>query len=192
MRCGLRAPPPTAAGHRRLVARRWAWLVLVLLLTGAAVRAGFGKPVRDLVGLAVFSLCVYPLLLWVTSLALRRTARVSRILKSYPWRAYPCDYPRRAAESPKVIRVRFADDHAPVLRLTPFAVDLARKQNPSPDLIWFAGDPRYGGVISPVGGHFPVRVVPEPPGGGGPGGGAEADVLAERAELVKGGRVRRT
>ncbi|MFI2213313.1 hypothetical protein [Streptomyces sp. NPDC020141] len=184
--------PSTTAGHRRLVVKRWAWLILVLSLAAAAVWAGLGKPWREVVGLTVFSLCVYPLLLWVTLLALRRTARMSRILTTYPWRAYPCDYPRRSAESSRVIRIRFSEDHAPTLRLTPFTVNIAEKQNPAPTQIWFAGDPRYGGVISPVGGHFPVRVVPERLGERVPAGSPEADALAERAELVRGGRVSTT
>ncbi|MET9800499.1 hypothetical protein [Streptomyces sp. NPDC006368] len=95
-------------------------------------------------------------------------------------------------EQSAVIRIRFSEHYAPVLRITPFSVELARKQNPQPGMIWFAGDPRFGGVVSPVGGHFPVRVVPEELGGNVPDGGPEEDVLAERADLVKGGKVRRT
>ncbi|MFI1014966.1 hypothetical protein [Streptomyces sp. NPDC020965] len=174
------------------MAKRRAWLILVLGATAAAGCAGFGQPLRQSIGLVVFGLFVYPLLLWVTALALHRTRRVARILQVYPWRTYSCDYPRRTGESPKVIRIRFSEDHSPVLRFTPFSVDLMRKQNPAPGTIWFAGDPRFGGVASPVGGHFPVRVVPESPRAPVPPGTPEDDALAERAELIGGGQVHTT
>ncbi|WP_433572962.1 hypothetical protein [Streptomyces sp. CA-251247] len=183
---------PTVVGHRNLVAKRWAWLTLVICLMAFSVYAGVGQSLRKLVGLALVSLCLYPLLVWVTALALHRTRRVATILETYPWRAYPCEYPRRTGESPKVIMIRFSDDHAPVLRFTPFSVNLAQKQNPQPDTIWFAGDPRFGGVVSPVGGHFPVRVVPEAPAGHIPDGSPEDDALAERAGLITGGKVHTT
>ncbi|GGZ33689.1 hypothetical protein GCM10010387_29850 [Streptomyces inusitatus] len=184
--------PATAEGHRRLVARRTSWLIAVVLLGAGAGWCATVQTPSQLPGFLVILAVCYPPCLFVTGLALRRTRRMARILALYPWQAYPCTYPRRSVESPKAIVIEFSEAYTPVLRLALHSGDLAKKQNPSPDLIWFAGDPRYGGVISPVGGHFPVRVVPEPPGGGAPGGGTAADVLAERAELVKGGRVRRT
>ena len=184
--------PPTALGHRYLVFKRLAWLTLVLSMTAATVYMGAAHPPSDTIGLIVFGLLTFPLLLWVTFMALRRTKRVAAILRTYPWRAYPCEYPSRTGERPKVIRIKFAENYAPILRFTPFSVCLAEKQNPQPDTIWFAGDPRYGGVVSPVGGHFPVRVVPEAMGEAVPGGTPEDDALAELAGLVKSGRVHTT
>ncbi|MFI6283936.1 hypothetical protein ACIBCM_04100 [Streptomyces sp. NPDC051018] len=96
-------------------------------------------------------------------------------------------------ESPKSIEIRFTQQYAPALRITWYSGDLARKRNPAPQTIWFAGDPRYGGVVSPVGGHFPVRVVPEAPAQTVPGCGThEADALAEQAGLLRDGRVHTT
>ncbi|GLF98399.1 hypothetical protein [Streptomyces yaizuensis] len=117
---------------------------------------------------------------------------MARILATYSWQAYPCHYPRRSPESPRTIVIRFAEDHSPVLRVTFHAGDLADRENSTPNTIWFAGDPRYGGVVSPVGGHFPVRVVPDSPPSPGLPGTPEDDALAERAELVKGRKVRMT
>lgn len=150
------------------------------------------EPPSRMVGFIILNILFYPLTLGVTFLALRRTRRNAAILKTYPWRAYPCEYPHRSLESPKVIRIKFTDNHAPTLRFTPFSVNLKEKQNPRPDMIWFAGDIRYGGVVSPVGGHFPVRVVPDAPREAVPDGTPEADELAQRADLVRGGKVRTT
>ena len=164
----------------------------MLCLAAATAYMGVAHPPSDVIGLVLLSLILYPMALVVTFLALRRTRRITSILKTYPWRTYPCEYPHRSTESPKVIMIRFAENYTPVLRFTPFSVHLAQKQNPQPDTIWFAGDPRYGGVVSPVGGHFPVRVVPEAMGEAVPSGTPEDDALAELAGLVKSGRVHTT
>ncbi|MFD4143572.1 hypothetical protein [Streptomyces sp. NPDC058572] len=184
--------PPTALGHRRLVLKRRIWSGGMLAFGAAWSYMGVVTPPSDIASLIIASVLFYPLTLGVTLLALRRTRRNAAILKTYPWRAYPCEYPHRSLESPKVIRIRFTDDHAPVLRFTPFSVNLKEKQNPRPDMIWFAGDIRYGGEVSPVGGHFPVRVVPDAPREAVPDGTPEEDELAERADLVRGGKVRTT
>ncbi|MFF3323797.1 hypothetical protein [Streptomyces sp. NPDC002889] len=184
--------PPTATGQRRLVLKRRAWLVGVLLLGVGCARMATAGPPSKMAGFIIICVLFYPLTLVVTFLALRRTRRNAAILKTYPWRAYPCEYPHRSVESPKVIMIKFTDDHAPILRFTPFSVYLKEKQNPQPEMIWFAGDIRYGGVVSPVGGHFPVRVVPDAPREAVPDGTLAEDELAERAELVKGGKVRTT
>ncbi|MFF0447958.1 hypothetical protein ACFYT4_16375 [Streptomyces sp. NPDC004609] len=147
----------------------------------------------QMAGLLLINAVCYPPCLLAAGLALRRTKRLTKVLETYPWRAYPCAYPRRSLESPKSIEIRFTHAYMPVLRITWYSGNLARKRNPSPQTIWFAGDPRYGGVVSPVGGHFPVRVVPEASAQAVSGGGTEeADVLAERAGLVTGGRMHTT
>ncbi|MEU9299973.1 hypothetical protein [Streptomyces sp. NPDC048269] len=60
---------------------------------------------------------------------------------------------------------------------------MAELENNRPDRIWFAGDPRFGGVVSPVGGHYPVRVVPHTPRREEAGG--EGFELALRVGLVR-------
>ncbi|MFI1395564.1 hypothetical protein [Streptomyces sp. NPDC020681] len=184
--------PSTSVGHRRLVVKRRLWLIAMLLMGVALTYAAASLPPADRVGFIVLSVIFYPLIMFVTCLALHRTKRVATILRTYPWRAYPCGYPRRSLESPRAVVIRFSEDHAPVLRTTQYSGHLQNKQNPHPDMIWFAGDPRFGGVVSPVGGHFPVRVVPESMGDALPPGTPEDDALAERAGLVTGGRVHTT
>ncbi|MEE1754042.1 hypothetical protein [Streptomyces sp. SP18CS02] len=181
--------PPTDLGHKKLVIKRWIWLIFT---STAAIAAGSLCTVEKSWELAALSLFFFSFMLPLTVIALQRTRRVAQILRTYPWQAYACSYPPRALDRPTVIRIGFSEQHTPVLRITPFSVELARKQNSQPDMIWFAGDPRFGGVVSPVGGHFPVRVVPEDMGDGAPQGTAEDDALAEKADLVKEGKVRKT
>ncbi|WP_405997462.1 hypothetical protein [Streptomyces sp. NBC_00829] len=183
---------PTALGHQHLVIKRWCWLTLALGLAVASLYLIASQPLSEAIGFILICLLFHPVMMCATFLALRRTSRVAAILKTYAWRAFPCEYPRRTGESPKVILINFADGHMPVFRFTPFSVSLAQKRNPQPDMIWFAGDPRYGGVVSPVGGHFPVRVVPESMGDAVPEGTPEDNTLAERAELIKGCKVHTT
>ncbi|WP_455360244.1 hypothetical protein [Streptomyces sp. SYSU K21746] len=185
--------PPTARGFEHLVRKRRAWLSVVLALIVATALLGLLRPsANTLVGMACTGLFLHVPALAATIVALVRTQRIAQILRSYPWQAYGCHYPRRPSTSPTVVEIRFREDYAPLLRVTPFPVLLQQKQNAHPDLIWFAGDPRYGGVISPVGGHFPVRVVPESVPAQGWVGSAEDDVLAEQAGLVTGGKAHQT
>ncbi|MGW0699747.1 hypothetical protein ACWD0A_10535 [Streptomyces sp. NPDC002867] len=75
-----------------------------------------------------------------------------------------------------------------MLHTTPFRCDLKHKHNAYPDRIWFAGDPACGGVLSPVGGHFPVRAV-NPALWEEPSADVQAaDARAEAAGLARDGR----
>ncbi|WP_347728445.1 hypothetical protein [Streptomyces sp. CAU 1734] len=186
------AHPPTSLGHRKLVLRR---RVLFAANLAAGVAFGYwvmGQPSSRWAGALLITLTCYTPCLFVAGLALSRTRRVARILSVYEWRAYPVSHQQRSPDSPRVITVRFAEESTLNFRVTLHSGNLARKQNTTPHMIWFAGDPRYGGVVSPVGGHFPVRVVPESPRSAVPRGTPEQDALAERAELVRRGKVRTT
>jgi hypothetical protein len=178
--------PPTLRAHKRLVVKRVLWLVFTVALAAAAITYSIE---HSSIGLAVLSTVFFGPVLPTVVIALLRTRRNRRILSSYPWRAHACSYPRRPRDSPVVITVHFGDQHRPVWRITPFSVDLAHKRNAHPGMIWFAGDPAIGGVVSPAGGHFPVRVVPDRRLDSLPRGTPEAHALAERAGLVKNGRV---
>ncbi|MER6314009.1 hypothetical protein ABT237_09600 [Streptomyces sp. NPDC001581] len=85
--------------------------------------------------------------------------------------------------SPATMDVRFGEDSTATFRIIPFPVALAALEGDQPDRIWFAGDPRFGGVVSPVGGHYPVRVVPHTPRREECGG--EGFDLARRVGLVR-------
>ncbi|MFD3544344.1 hypothetical protein ACFWUW_01770 [Streptomyces sp. NPDC058655] len=82
-----------------------------------------------------------------------------------------------------MIAIPFREDYAPTFRIIPFPIALAERENDHPGRIWFAGDPRFGGVVSPVGGHYPVRVVPDKVPVEGWGGGDDA--LALRVGLMR-------
>ncbi|MER5884787.1 hypothetical protein ABT160_13235 [Streptomyces sp. NPDC001941] len=178
---------PTARGHVVLVRRRRAWCALTVAI---AVGGAYLHVVRWSPGLTVVYLLLAPTLVGATAATLRQARRIEAVLRAYPWRAYACSYPPHPSTGPVTIAIRFDDAYAPVLRLTPHPVELEHKRNPRPDTIWFAGDPRFGGVVSPVGGHYPVRVVPQDLGDHVPPGTTEEDARAERAGIQHRGRAR--
>ncbi|MEU4353600.1 hypothetical protein [Streptomyces virginiae] len=181
--------PPTAVGYRRLVIRRLGWVVslggpplIALACIDLVPHAG--------TVLALITLAIAPYLPWVIIAFIRRH-RVRAVLRAYPWRDWPCQYPRRPPGSPATIVIPFREDFTATLRILPFPIALAQLENDHPDRIWFAGDPRFGGVVSPVGGHYPVRVVPHTPRREECGG--EGFDLARRVGLVRAsGKATRT
>ncbi|MFD4865552.1 hypothetical protein [Streptomyces sp. NPDC058412] len=173
--------PPTAAGYKRLVIRRLGW---VLSLGGPPLiaLACVDRIPHAGTAFALITLLVAPLLPWVV-IAFFRRRRVAAVLRAYPWQEWPCRHPTRAPESPATMDVRFGEDFTATFRIIPFPVALAALEGDRPDRIWFAGDPRFGGVVSPVGGHYPVRVVPHTPRREECGG--EGFDLARRVGLVR-------
>ncbi|OKK22461.1 hypothetical protein AMK16_04840 [Streptomyces sp. CB00455] len=175
--------PRTVSGYKRLARRRTIQLVSLsvpfLLAVGCL---GLGKFPDGVVAFLVIIIGSLPWLPWVAITYLRRL-RVEAILRSYPWRELPCRHVPYVTGSPSTILVRFQEDFTATLRIVPFPVNLAERENDQPDRIWFAGDPRFGGVVSPVGGHYPVRVVPDKVVPDGWVGGD--DGLARRVGLVR-------
>ncbi|GHI86333.1 hypothetical protein [Streptomyces xanthophaeus] len=153
--------PPTAVGYQRLVVRRAVW-VLSLGVPPLATFACVGLVPHAGVACALITMLVSPLLPWV-AIAYARRRRVAGVLQAYPWRELPCQQPARATGSPATILVPFRENFTATFRTIPFPMDLAEREDGTPGRIWFAGDPRFGGVVSPVGGHYPVRVVPHVP-----------------------------
>ncbi|WP_030965194.1 hypothetical protein [Streptomyces sp. NRRL S-378] len=181
--------PPTEVGYRRLAIRRLKW---VLSLGGPPLiaLACIGRIPHAGTVFALITVLVVPYLPWVIIAFIRRR-RVAAVLQAYPWRDWPCRYPRRATGSPATIAIPFRDDFTATLRILPFPIALAQLENDHPDRIWFAGDPRFGGVVSPVGGHYPVRVVPHTPRREECGG--DGFDLARRVGLVRAsGKATRT
>ncbi|MGW2269170.1 hypothetical protein [Streptomyces yangpuensis] len=181
--------PPTVVGYKRLVLRRLGWVaslggppLLALVCIGRVPHAG--------TAFALITLLAAPLLPWVIIAYIRRH-RVKAVLRAYPWCEWPCRHPARPPGSPATIAIPFRDDFTATLRILPFPIALAQLENDHPDRIWFAGDPRFGGVVSPVGGHYPVRVVPHTPRREECGG--EGFDLARRVGLVRAsGKATRT
>ncbi|WP_405422157.1 hypothetical protein [Streptomyces erythrochromogenes] len=181
--------PPTVVGFRRLVLRRLGWVfslggppLIALVCIGRVPHAG--------TAFALITVLAAPLLPWVIIAYIRRH-RVKAVLRSYSWHEWPCRYPLRPPGSPATIAIPFREDFTATLRILPFPIALAQLENDHPDRIWFAGDPRFGGVVSPVGGHYPVRVVPHTPRREECGG--EGFDLARRVGLVRAsGKATRT
>ncbi|MDX6758370.1 hypothetical protein SIN09_02635 [Streptomyces sp. F8] len=181
--------PPTVVGFKRLVLRRLGWVfslggppLIALACIGHVPHAG--------TAFALTTMLAAPLLPWV-AIAYVRRHRVKAVLRSYPWREWPCRHPVRPPGSPATIVIVFREDLTATLRILPFPIALAQLENDHPDRIWFAGDPRFGGVVSPVGGHYPVRVVPHTPRREECGG--EGFELARRVGLVRAsGKATRT
>ncbi|MER5871659.1 hypothetical protein [Streptomyces sp. NPDC002044] len=170
---------PTAVGYRRLAFRRAVWLgslASACIIAVAGMRLGLVVFAPLLVAVVVLLVPFLP----VVAIAYWRRQRIASVLQAYPWRELPCTHdPRR----PSVIRIRFSADFAPTFRMFPFPVQLTDGERGSHGPIWFAGDPRFGGVVSPVGGHYPVRVVPDKVPGEGWSGGD--DGLALRVGLMR-------
>ncbi|MFD3694757.1 hypothetical protein ACFWUZ_01105 [Streptomyces sp. NPDC058646] len=152
--------PQTPVGYQRLVVRRAAWLVGLL---SSAVIAGAGLVLGLLPhALLIFSSVVAVVVpfLPVVVVAFCRRRRIASILQTYPW----CELPYETdPQTASLVVIRFTDQIASTFRLFPFPVQLAADAHERSPRLWFAGDPRFGGVVSPVGGHYPVRVVPHAP-----------------------------
>ncbi|MEU7723704.1 hypothetical protein AB0B78_00300 [Streptomyces sp. NPDC040724] len=168
-------------GYKRLVIRRIGW---VLSLGGPPLiaLACVDRIPHAGTAFALITLLVMPLLPWVV-IAYFRRRRVAAVLQAYPWQEWPCRHPSRVPESPATMEIRFTENTTATFRIIPFPVALAHLESNHPDRIWFAGDPRFGGVVSPVGGHYPVRVVPHTPRREECGG--EGFDLARRVGLVR-------
>ncbi|MFF4261802.1 hypothetical protein [Streptomyces virginiae] len=181
--------PPTVVGYKRLVVRRLIWVLslgvpplIALSCSGVSRRAAWAFIIMIIIGT--------PYLPWVVVTYLRRR-RVAAVLQAYPWQEWPCRHPRRPPGSPATVAIPFREGFTAMFRIIPFPVPLALLEDGHPDRIWFAGDPRFGGVVSPVGGHYPVRVVPHTPRREECGG--EGFELARRVGLVRGsGKATRT
>ncbi|MFE2328523.1 hypothetical protein ACFXD5_32270 [Streptomyces sp. NPDC059385] len=175
--------PPTVNGYKRLAVRRGAWFGgFFTLLLLAALCLVLGS--RTLVaGAWLMILLFFPVCLPWVSVAFLRRLRIKAILRSYPWREWPCLHLPYVSGSPVTIAIPFREDFTATFRIAPFPVYLAQKAKDHPDRIWFAGDPRFGGVVSPVGGHYPVRVVAHVPRREERGG--EGFELALRVGLVR-------
>ncbi|MGI5404079.1 hypothetical protein ACQEVG_32425 [Streptomyces sp. CA-135486] len=181
--------PPTVAAYRGLVRRRQLWLAGFVVASGTIIVGGEELPVADrAIPLFATMLLTAPVLVLMAALALIYTPRTARILRTYPWRAYPCRYPPRGQRRDFVMAVTVAPGREVLLHSTPYRCSLEHKRNTHPDTIWFAGDPEGGGVASPVGGHYPVRVVPTAMRDGQRPPLPPADALAESAGLAKDGR----
>lgn len=177
----------TAGGYRRLVRRRLMWLGVFVIIPAALVTVALTiLDVDQAIPLVASAVLVSLPAIPFAGLGVLGAPRIARILRCYPWRAYPCSYVPRDRDN--VLMLALAPDRELEMNPTPYACDLQRKQNDHPDVIWFAGDPACGGVASPAGGHYPQRVVTKRPQRDAPR--PVPDAVAERAGLARKGRYR--
>ncbi|MBT2470164.1 hypothetical protein J7E97_20360 [Streptomyces sp. ISL-66] len=146
--------PPTVRGYERLVRRRAIWLIGMVAGVAVAMTClglHLTPPALPFIG-CLFAISFLP----VTVIIYVRRKRVAAVLQAYPWCEVSARHdPRRAA----ILSLCFRGELTLVFRMFPHPTRLT--SDDFPDLVWFAGDPRFGGVVSPVGGHRPVRVVPD-------------------------------
>ena len=148
--------PATAEGWRTRRRKGWLWIVAiwsaVALLTALGWTAGGDSPrAGRLQAMPATLLIIFP----IQAVTRACGRRERRILQAYAWQAYPCETDG--------IHVRLQIDAGRVVVLTPRM--LKRKPSVSssdhPEVAWFCGDLRYGGVASPAGGDKPMRYVRE-------------------------------
>jgi hypothetical protein len=148
--------PATAEGWRTRRRKGWLWIATiwaaVALLTTMGWTVGADSPRAGRLQAMPAALLI---LLPVQAVTRACGRRERRILQTYVWQAYPCETDG--------IHVRLQTDAGRVDALTPRM--LKRKPSVSssdhPEVAWFCGDLRYGGVVSPVGGDKPMRYVRE-------------------------------
>ncbi|MCP3818341.1 hypothetical protein NLX86_09495 [Streptomyces sp. A3M-1-3] len=185
--------PPTLMGHRRLVRRRQLELLAVICVPVSALVAALRYPASDwLISIAavtgVLAVTVAPL----AAIGLASTTRSRRILRHYPWRAFTCTLLEPLGEGHE-LHIALRSDQGREVRLQPipFRCNVLRHAKGHPDTIWFAGDLECGGVVSPVGGHYPVRVIRYPRNTALSLLGTDSGALTEKAGLARNGKYRR-
>ncbi|MFE0475954.1 hypothetical protein ACFW2V_30580 [Streptomyces sp. NPDC058947] len=162
MRTALALPATTraVAGHRR---RAWCWLGIGItaVVVGPAVGPGADEAgIGWLRTLAVFCVGCGPVAGAVGVAALVNSRRIGRAVAAHAWTA--CNAvaipPRQGP--PRVVLRHPADGSLIPLSVCTVA-SRSHLANPEPrGVLWWAGDPRTGGVIAPPGGEQLVRVRP--------------------------------
>ncbi|MFD7556255.1 hypothetical protein [Streptomyces sp. NPDC059533] len=148
--------PVTVAAYKQLALRRSAWLGVVLAPTVISMVCTWSGLLPEAHGVLVTAAAATFPFLPVVFLTYRYKRRVVSVLQNYPWRELEG---RHLLQTPSLIAVRFSEDFTPTFRMTPFPIRLTCEDREGEARIWFAGDPRYGGVASAVGGQSLVRVV---------------------------------
>lgn len=180
------APTRENVRTRRRRLRRW------LAATVAAAVAVV--PVCLLLGVPVLILLAELLILvalLVESMALASVRRAGPVLRTYGWTALPASFEVvRGERGGQRVVIEFArGESAPFTGGMLVRSPGARSRRAHPELVWFAGDRRFGGVVSPVGGGHPVLVYRQRRAKGGAARGtAEADALARKAGLDRAPR----
>ncbi|MGP3981242.1 hypothetical protein [Streptomyces sp. KR80] len=176
--------PETAAGWRRSMLRRSAALygqiaALAIFYTGISLV----KDPGPLLPAAVTLMVIAPFTLSFAALAVGGARRLGRTLRAYPWQE--CIGEPENGQS--VVILRPAKGLEFRIRSLPL-----RTHFKNADRFWFAGDMRYGGALTEVGGSRPTRVVNVDPKKAHERLRAtpQLNALAEESGLTKDGRPR--
>ncbi len=156
--------PVTAAGQRRRHqrARRWSAGMCVATVAGMTVGVLI-HPSDASPPMIVMSFLLGTLAIWFASLGLFSARRAERILRAHPWRPVPCEYVVHTGSSTTwQLRAQLSEEGELLLQPVPYDCNLHKRAGDYRTTIWYAGPPTGKGVVSPVGGHFPVRVIPIP------------------------------
>ncbi|SDJ51032.1 hypothetical protein [Streptomyces indicus] len=152
----------TAAGLKRLHARGRRWTAATAAIALAVpLLAATGVPIGVALPHAIaLSLICGGAAVWLASLGVYHARHADRILRTYPWQTLPCEHVVHSENTERFrIKTTFAKDTL-ILQPVPYSYKLEGRSGAHPTTIWYAGPPSGKGVVSPVGGHFPVRVVP--------------------------------
>ncbi|KJK34168.1 hypothetical protein UK15_37165 [Streptomyces variegatus] len=156
----LRATARAVVGHRR---RAWCWLGtgITAVVVGLAVGPGADEAsIGWLRALAVFCVGCGPVAGAVGVAALVNSRRIRRAVAAHAWMACSAVAIPPSQGPPRVVLRHPADG-----TLIPLSARTVAPRyhlaNPEPrGVLWWAGDPRTGGVIAPPGGKHLVRVRP--------------------------------
>ncbi|MFI2721488.1 hypothetical protein ACH5AI_35095 [Streptomyces collinus] len=156
----LPATTRAVAGHRR---RAWGWLGtgITAVVVGLAVGPGADEAgIGWLRALAVFCVGCGPVAGAVGVAALVNSRHIGRAVAAHAWTACSAVAIPPRQGPPRVVLRHPADGS-----LIPLSVCTVASRyhlaNPEPrGVLWWAGDPRTGGVIAPPGGKRLVRVRP--------------------------------
>ncbi|NGO75062.1 hypothetical protein G6045_05100 [Streptomyces sp. YC504] len=151
--------PATANSLKRARERGTVWALVVLAAIAAGVVVGYAFIASSWSVLAfVFSMIAAVMSVQVGMVCVYNSWRARRILRAYPWQEMPC----RRVDSPGNYRLRVempGSEGELLLQSVAFSYTVARRGGDDPRAIWYAGPPTGKGVVAPVGGHLPFRVV---------------------------------
>ncbi|MER7174265.1 hypothetical protein [Streptomyces mesophilus] len=152
--------PATANSLKRAQGRGTVWALVVLSAIAAGIAVGYAFIASSWSVLAfVFSMIATVMGVQVGMVCAYNTWRARRILRTYPWQEVSC----RRVDSPGNYRLCVempSSDDELLLQSVAFSYTVARRGGDDPQAIWYAGPPTGKGVVAPVGGHLPFRVIP--------------------------------
>ncbi|MBC9713553.1 hypothetical protein H9Y04_13335 [Streptomyces sp. TRM66268-LWL] len=151
--------PATASSVKRARERGRKWTLVVLVTIAAGMAVGYALSATSWSVLPFICSMVTAFVSLQVGLAFAYNAwQARRILRAYPWQALPCE----RVDSPGNYRIRVemtGSGAELLLQSVAYSYPVALRGGDQPQAIWYAGPPTGKGVVSPVGGHLPYRVI---------------------------------